>query len=191
MLRAFLAIDLPGSLRPVLSRVQDELKKSGADVKWVPVGNVHITLKFFGQISEAQVEPIVEAAGRIARNQAPFSLKVTQAGAFPTVNNPRVVWLGVSGDLAVMGSFYRKLEEAFAGLGFPPEGRLFTPHLTLGRVKSPRGRVDLSRRLTGLSPVESESFQISEVILYRSNLSPQGATYSPLKIIPLAGGESR
>ena len=187
MLRAFLAIDLPGSLRPVLSRVQDELKKSGADVRWVPVGNVHITLKFFGQIPEAQVEPIVEAAGRIARAQVPFSLKVTQAGAFPTVNNPRVVWLGVGGDLAVMGGFFRKLEEAFAALGFPPEGRPFTPHLTLGRVKSPTNRVDLSRRLTALPPVESETFQVNEVILYRSNLSPQGATYSPLRKIPLVG----
>ena len=187
MLRAFLAIDLPGSLRPVLSRVQDELKKSGTDVRWVPVGNVHITLKFFGQIPETQVEPIVEAAGRIAAMQAPFYLKVTGAGAFPTVNNPRVVWLGLGGDLAVMGGFYRKLEEAFAALGFPPEGRAFAPHLTLGRVKSPRNRVDLSRRLTALPPVESETFQIREIILYRSNLSPQGATYSPLRKILLTG----
>jgi 2'-5' RNA ligase len=187
MLRAFLAIDLPSGLRPVLSRVQEELRKSGADVRWVPVGNIHITLKFFGHIPEAQVDPIIEAASRITQAQAPFNLKVTGAGAFPTVTSPRVVWLGVDGDLAVMGELYRKLEEAFAALGFPPEGRLFTPHLTLGRVKSPRNRVDLSRRLAALPPVESEMFQISEVILYRSNLSPQGATYSPLKVIPLAG----
>jgi 2'-5' RNA ligase len=186
MLRAFLAIDLPSGLRPVLSRVQEELKKSGADVKWVPVGNVHITLKFFGQIPEAQVEPIVAAVGSVARTQASFSLNVTGAGAFPTVNNPRVVWLGVGGDLAVMGGFYRQLEEAFATLGFPPEGRAFAPHLTLGRVKSPRNRVDLSRRLAAVAAPEGEPFQVREIILYRSNLSPQGATYVPLKVIPLA-----
>ncbi len=187
MLRAFLAIDLPGSLRPMLSRAQEELKKSGADVKWVPVGNIHITLKFFGQIPEAQVEPIVQAASRIAQAQAPFSLKVTGAGAFPTMTSPRVVWLGISGDLAVMGGFYRRLEEAFAALGFPPEGRPFAPHLTLGRVKSPRGRFELSRRLAALAAPEGEPFQVGEIILYRSNLSPQGATYSPLKAIPLGG----
>jgi RNA 2',3'-cyclic 3'-phosphodiesterase len=187
MLRAFLAIDPPGSLRPTLSRVQEELKKSGADVRWVPVGNIHITLKFFGQIPEARVEAIVAAAGEIAQAQAPFSLKLTGAGAFPTVSSPRVVWLGLGGDLAAMGSFYRRLEEAFAALGFPPEGRLFTPHLTLGRVKSARNRVELSRCLTTLPPVASEPFQIKEIVLYRSNLSPQGATYLPLKVIPLGG----
>jgi RNA 2',3'-cyclic 3'-phosphodiesterase len=187
MLRAFLAIDPPSSLRPALSRVQEELKKSGADVRWVPVGNIHITLKFFGQIPEAQVEAIVAAAEEIARWQQPFALKVTGAGAFPSVKNPRVVWLGLEGDLNVMGGFYRQLETAFAGLGFPPEDRPFAPHLTLGRVKSPRNRVDLSRCLTMLPPLESEPFQIREIVLYRSNLSPQGATYLPLKVIPLAG----
>jgi 2'-5' RNA ligase len=100
MLRAFLAIDLPSGLRPVLSRMQEELRKSGADVRWVPVGNIHITLKFFGHIPEAQVDPIIEAASRITQAQAPFNLKVTGAGAFPTVTSPRVVWLGVDGDLA-------------------------------------------------------------------------------------------
>ena len=185
MLRAFLAIDLPSGLRPVLSRVQEELKKSGADVKWVSVGNIHITLKFFGQIPEAQVEAIVEAATRIAQTQAPFNLKVAGVGAFPTVTSPRVVWLGVGGDLATVGGFYRKLEEAFATMGFPPEGRAFAPHLTLGRVKSPRGRYDLTKCLGELKPVAAEPFQVSEIILYRSNLSPQGATYSPLKVISL------
>jgi len=80
MLRAFLAIDVPGSLQPRLSRVQEELKQSGAEVRWVPVGNIHLTLKFFGQISEAQVEDIAQAAGHIAREQAPFRLQITQAG---------------------------------------------------------------------------------------------------------------
>jgi 2'-5' RNA ligase len=149
------------------------------------VGNVHITLKFFGQIPEAQVEPIVHAASRIAAAQAPFSLKVTGAGAFPTVNSPRVVWLGVGGDLAVMGGFYRKLEEAFAALGFPPEGRLFAPHLTLGRVKSPRGRLELSRRLAALAAPEGEPFQVGEIILYR--LSRSAKLFYIEVIFPLRG----
>ncbi len=187
MLRAFLAIDPPAGLRPLLARVQEELKKSGADVKWVPVGNVHITLKFFGQIAEAQVEPIAAAAENIARGQRPFTLRVAGVGAFPSVKSPRVVWLGVAGDLDIMAAFCRQLEAAFAVLGFPPEDRPFYPHLTLGRVKSSKGRAELSRCLVTLPPVESEPFQIREVILYRSSLSPQGATYSPLKVIPIAG----
>src|SRR3974390_2685548 len=101
MIRAFLAIDLPASLRPILSWAQEELKKSGADIKWVPVGNIHITLKFFGNITETQVTDISEAVTALAANQAPFTLTVTDAGAFPNPKNPRVVWLGGGGGVGV------------------------------------------------------------------------------------------
>uniref|UniRef100_A0A7V4G6P0 RNA 2',3'-cyclic phosphodiesterase n=1 Tax=Desulfobacca acetoxidans TaxID=60893 RepID=A0A7V4G6P0_9BACT len=185
MIRAFLAIDLPASLRAVVTRAQEELKKSGADVKWVPPGNVHLTLKFFGNITEERVEALAQAASRVAGEQTPFSLTLTQAGAFPSPKNPRVVWLGVGGNLEAIAEFHRRLEAAFAALGFPPEDRPFAPHLTLGRVRSPAGRLELSRRLATLPPVEAPPFQVSEIVLFRSNLSPQGATYLPLKIIPL------
>ena len=185
MLRAFLAIDLPGALRPEVARVQEDLKKSGADVRWVAVGNIHLTMKFFGQIPEDQAEKIGAAAAAVARGQAPFSLTLTGAGAFPSLKAPRVVWLGLAGDLEVLARFYRGLEEAFEGLGFPPEGRPFQPHLTLGRVKSPAGRLALVKKLMELPPPARQEFQVREIILFRSTLSPQGSTYTPLKIIPL------
>uniref|UniRef100_A0A7C3Z0L6 RNA 2',3'-cyclic phosphodiesterase n=1 Tax=Desulfobacca acetoxidans TaxID=60893 RepID=A0A7C3Z0L6_9BACT len=187
MIRAFLAIDLPASLRPVLSWAQEELKKSGADVKWVPVGNIHITLKFFGNITEVQVEDLSEAVTALAAAQEPFTLTVTDAGAFPSPKNPRVVWLGVGGDLEIMREFYQRLEIAFAALGFPPEDRPFSPHLTLGRVKSPAGRAALTQCLVNLPPPAAAPFQVNEVVLFRSKLSPQGSTYLPLKVIPLGG----
>jgi 2'-5' RNA ligase len=185
MIRAFLAIDLPASLRPVLSWAQEELKRCGADVKWVPVGNIHITLKFFGNITDVQVADISEAVTALAEWQAPFSLTVTDAGAFPSPKNPRVVWLGVGGDLDIMRDFHRRLETAFAALGFSPEDRPFSPHLTLGRVKSASGRAALTRCLAQLPSPNVASFQVSEIVLFRSNLSPQGATYLPLKVIPM------
>jgi RNA 2',3'-cyclic 3'-phosphodiesterase len=187
MIRAFLAIELPASLRPVLSRAQEELKKSGADVKWVPVGNIHITLKFFGNITEEQVTDLSEAVTALAAGQEPFTLAVTDAGAFPTPKSPRVVWLGVGGELDVVQEFYRRLEIAFAALGFPPEDRPLSPHLTLGRVKSPAGRTALIQALVYLPPPTAPPFQVSEVVLFRSNLTPRGATYLPLKVIPLGG----
>jgi 2'-5' RNA ligase len=187
MIRAFLAVDLPASLRPVLSWAQEELKKSGADVKWVPVGNIHITLKFFGNITDTQMGDISEAVTALAANQEPFTLKVTDAVAFPSPKNPRVVWLGVGGDLEIVREFHRRLEIAFAALGFPPEDRPLSPHLTLGRVKSPSGRTALTECLVHLPVPEAPPFQVSEIVLFRSNLSPQGATYLPLKVIPLGG----
>jgi 2'-5' RNA ligase len=187
MIRAFLAIDLPASLRPVLSWAQEELAKGGADIKWVLVGTIHITLKFFGNITEVQVNDIIKAVGALAATQEPFTLTVTDAGAFPSPKNPRVVWLGVGGDLELVREFNRRLGIAFAALGFPPEDRPFSPHLTLGRVRSPAGRGGLTQSLVNLPPPDAAPFQVSDIVLFRSNLTPRGATYLPLKVIPLGG----
>src|SRR5208283_736643 len=186
MIRAFLAIDLPESLRPGLALAQGELKKSQADVRWVPPGNIHITLKFFGNLPDAEVPPIIAAARQAASQQAPLSLAVSGAGAFPSSRSPRVVWLGLGGDLLPLSQFFHRLEKAFAQLGYPPEGRAFNPHLTLGRVRSPEGRAQLSRALEKLV-VDWPRFPVREIILYQSVLSPQGSTYTPLEVIKLAG----
>ncbi len=185
MLRAFLAIDPPPTLRPCLQQVLDHLKASGAQVKWVPVGNIHLTLKFFGNITAAQAEAIAQAAAPLAAAQPPFTLTLTSPGAFPHPNNPRVIWVGVGGQLDVLTSFFHQLETHFAHLGFPPEGRTFAPHLTLGRRRSPLGRQELTRRLALFPPLNCPAFQVNNIVLFQSILSPQGATYTPLHIIPL------
>jgi 2'-5' RNA ligase len=185
MIRAFLAIDLPGSLRLGLAQVQGKLKESGADVRWVPVGNIHLTLKFFGNVPDGDVEAISAAAREVAAKQAPFQLQVTEPGAFPSVKSPRVVWLGLGGEVVPLAQFYHRLEKAFATLGHLPEDRAFHPHLTLGRVKSPQGRERLARLLQELPPLQWPPFLVKQVILFRSTLSPQGSTYTPLKVIPL------
>jgi 2'-5' RNA ligase len=91
----------------------------------------------------------------------------------------------VGGDLGIMREFYSRLETAFAALGFSPEDRPLSPHLTLGRVKSPTGRVALTQSLVHLPQPSAPPFQVSELVLFRSQLSPQGASYLPLKVIPL------
>lgn len=185
MIRAFLAIELPDVLRTKLSLVQGELKKSGADVRWVPVGNIHLTLKFFGNVPDGEIEPLAQAARQEAADAAPFKLQVTAAGAFPSMKSPRVVWLGLGGDIVPLEQLYRRLEKAFAILGYLPEDRAFSPHLTLGRVKSPSGRHRLAQMLEKLPPLNWPPFAVTEVVLFRSVLSPQGSTYTPLKVIPL------
>jgi len=185
MIRAFLAIDLPPGLRPPLAQVQEELKRSGADVRWVPVSNIHLTLKFFGQLPEGEVEPLTQAAQEVAASQAPFELQITTPGAFPSLKSPRVVWVGIGGEVLSLAQFYRRLETALATLGHLPEGRPFHPHLTLGRVRSPAGRERLAKMLKELAVPQWPPFKVNEIILFRSNLSPQGSTYTPLKVIPL------
>lgn len=185
MIRCFLAVDLPDSLRPQLALVQGELKKSRADVRWVAVGNIHLTLKFFGNVPEAEIDPLTEAAREAAAQQTPFQLQVTAAGAFPNMKSPRVIWLGLGGDVIPLAQMYHKLEKAFAALGHLPEGRAFNPHLTLGRVKSPANRHRLAMALEKLPPLNWPPFQVNEIILFRSTLTPQGSIYAPLQVIPL------
>jgi 2'-5' RNA ligase len=185
MIRSFLAVDLPDTLRPQLALVQGELKKSGADVRWVAVGNIHLTLKFFGNLPDPEIGPITQAAREVAASQAPFELQVTNAGAFPSTKSPRVIWLGLGGDLIPLAQMYHQLEKAFAALGHLPEGRAFNPHLTLGRVKSPANRHRLAQMLEKLPPLNWPPFQVNEIILFRSTLTPQGSIYTPLKVIPL------
>ena len=185
MIRAFLAIELPDALRPGLAQVQGELKRSHADVRWVPVGNIHLTLKFFGNVPEEEIGPLALAAREAAAEAAPFQLQVTSAGAFPSPKSPRVVWVGLGGDVVPLTRLYYRLEKAFTALGYLPEGRAFNPHLTLGRVKSPANRDRLARLLEKLPPLNWPPFTVEELILFRSVLSPQGSTYSPLEVIPL------
>jgi 2'-5' RNA ligase len=190
MIRTFLAIEVPDALRPGLSLVQGELKKSGADVRWVPPGNIHLTLKFFGSVPDEEIGSLALAAMQAAAAEEPFQLKVTVAGAFPSPRAPRVVWLGLGGDVLPLTRLYQRLEKAFAALGYLPEGRAFHPHLTLGRVKSPANREKLAGILTKMPPVDWPPFTVKELTLFQSVLSPQGSKYTPLKVIKLGGKET-
>jgi 2'-5' RNA ligase len=185
MIRAFLAIELPDAWRPGLAQVQGELKRSHADVRWVAPGNIHLTLKFFGNVPEDEIDSLAQAARAAAAAAAPFQLQVTGAGAFPSPQAPRVVWLGLGGEVLPLTQLFYRLEKAFAALGYPPEGRAFNPHLTLGRVKSPMNRDRLAKLLAKMPPLDWPPFEVKELILFQSVLSPQGSKYTPLQVIPL------
>jgi 2'-5' RNA ligase len=187
MIRAFLALDLPASYQPDLQAVQDYLKKSGADVRWTAVGNIHLTLKFFGDIEDNQVETLAAAASGITKITPVFTLGVQGVGAFPGPKSPRVIWLGLAGQTDILARLVQGLEQACAPLGFPPEKRKFTPHLTLGRVRSSQGREALSRFLQTVPLPDFTEFQVDNLVLYRSTLRPQGALYTALHQITLGG----
>jgi 2'-5' RNA ligase len=185
MIRAFLAIEMPETLRAGLALVQGELKRSHADVRWVAAGNIHLTLKFFSNVPDEEIDTLALAAREVAQAEEPFQLKATIAGAFPSPRAPRVVWLGLGGDVVPLNRLYYQLEKAFAKLGYPAEGRAFHPHLTLGRVKSPDNREKLARMLEKMSAVDWPPFEVKELILFQSVLSPKGSIYTPLKVVPL------
>lgn len=187
MIRAFLAVDLPESYRAGLTAVQDHLKKSRADVRWTRVASIHLTLKFFGDITETQVETLSAAASPITAATPAFTLRVQGVGTFPGPKNPRVIWLGLSGQTDILARLVQSLKQAFVPLGFPMEKRQFTPHLTLGRVRSSQGKEALHQSLQTVALPEFAEFQVNQLVLYRSTLRPQGALYTPLYQIALGG----
>ncbi len=194
MVRCFLAISLSESVKKRLQALQQELAKTGADVRWVRPEGIHLTLKFLGNVPEEKIEPIAKAAQEVVAKFGPLRLRVKGLGAFPSGRKPRVIWAGLEGDLKPLLRLQKELEDSLAKLGFEPESRPFVPHLTLGRVKSGRKMDKLRQVLAEKNDRVGEGWeemQIENLVLYQSTLKPSGAVYTPLKIIPFGGANPK
>jgi RNA 2',3'-cyclic 3'-phosphodiesterase len=183
-IRSFIAIEIPSPLKGRMEEIQRQLRGTDADVKWVRPEAIHLTLKFLGSIRQEDVERISQALVPVVAGRESIDVRVQGMGCFPNARNPRVVWLGVDQGEEALASLQRAIEQKMAELSFPAEDRPFSPHLTLGRVRSPRGRVGLSRALEKHQGVEIGTFQAQEVILFRSELRPSGAVYTKLREFP-------
>jgi 2'-5' RNA ligase len=185
-IRAFLAIEPPENILEAVVRVQEKLKREIAGkLSWTsPQGN-HLTLKFFGNISAADVKNIGSAIKKQAANVSPLLLKVKNIGVFPDWRKPRVLWLGTEGDTERLTLLQNKLEADFETLGFPRENRPFRAHLTLARIKIPQSAAGLEEAAKKLSAFSAGEFSATELILFQSKLTPQGAIYTRLATIKL------
>ena len=186
-IRAFIAIELPAEITEALEGVSGELKRAlGAErgLSWVKPGNIHLTLKFLGDIDASAVDDISARLAAAAEGIAPFEVALTTIGAFPGVRNPRVLWVGI--DVPdVLRDLKENVEDALDELGFEREERPFRPHLTLCRVKSaPAGR-RLGRAVDEHPGIPRARFRVESFALMRSQLNPKGAKYTVLKEIHL------
>jgi len=191
MIRTFIAIDLPEATRQGLAAVREQLKQSRAGVRWVKPDSIHLTLKFLGNISPAQVEDIAAAAAQEVRDEPPITLGAAGLGAFPSRRKPRVIWIGMEGEVQRLTRLQARVENALEPLGFVREKRVFRPHLTIGRVKDHRRLQAPIDAMTTLELPEFDSFDVTEIILYKSDLRPTGAIYTKLHRIPLAASASK
>jgi len=182
--RAFIAIELPGSVKSALSQLQDNLKRSEhASVKWVDTGSIHLTLKFLGNIATETIPELTKVLSEAARGITPFHLELGEMGVFPNLRAPRVVWVGLRGETATLSVLQENIESALIPLGFPPENRAFSPHLTLGRVRekaSPGERRSLGQAVASSKVASREPFPVDSLSLMRSTLTREGAVYSRL-----------
>ncbi len=186
MIRSFIAIELPEETIQKLAVIQELLKRSQAGVRWVRPTSIHLTLKFLGNIHPTQVDEIAAAAAQMVVDEPPITLCPAGLGAFPSNRKPRVIWVGLRGEVERLVNIQAGLERALEPLGFVQEGRGFRPHLTIGRVKDRRRLQSLIEAMSTVELPEFNSFDANEIILYKSDLRPTGAIYTKLHRMPLA-----
>jgi len=180
VIRSFIAFDLPQSVLDELGRVRDEMKKDVEGVKWVNPRSIHLTLQFLGNISEELVEELKAPIDQSMEGFQPLELALDRVGAFPNPRNPRVIWMGITGQTDRLALIKQRLDTLLEPLGFKPEKRSFKPHLTLGRVKKLKNPAMLRTRLEQSAVADHRSFMVTKIVLYKSQLFPDGAQYTPL-----------
>jgi RNA 2',3'-cyclic 3'-phosphodiesterase len=183
VVRLFIAIALPGSLQQKLDEAASLLKNDKTRaVRWVAGKNIHLTLKFLGEVESNKIEPINQVIQAESQPIKPFELSAGGAGAFPNLRRPRVVWIGVQAP-QVLGDLAAAIDRGTQQLGFPGEDRPFSPHLTLGRVSqnaSPQEVQSIAHVLSTATIGKLGSFTVTQVTLFRSDLQPKGPVYTPL-----------
>jgi 2'-5' RNA ligase len=178
--RTFIAIEIPEETKKAMAEVQARLKGSGAEAIWTRPEGIHLTLKFLGEVPEENIGEITAALTQVVEGRARFRLKAAGIGVFPNEKNPRVVWIGISGELDKLRRLQVRVEEQMVRLGFEPEDRRFTPHLTLGRIKHLLLRRSWMHALDGVRDVSLPEFDVTAIRLMKSELMPTGAVYTEL-----------
>jgi len=184
-MRLFIAVEPGERFVQAALAAQKRLKRSCADVKWTEPDSMHFTLHFLGEVPEERLAAVEKALESVAAFPA-FEVFLGDAGRFPPQGAPKVLWLGVEDRASDMRSLAELLGSALKAEGFATEVRLFVPHLTLGRVRGPRGMKELLSGMAGLAvPPERPSLKVSSVELIKSELRPEGALYTVLKSVKL------
>jgi len=150
-------------------------------MRWTPVKNIHLTLKFLGNIQRTDVKTIVHAMGTAVRGSSPIHLSTKGLGVFPGLRRPRVLWIGLRGDTAPLVDLQHRLDAGLEDIGFPRESRPFKAHLPIGRARGPLNPTKLASLMESVGSSESPPFEADELILFQSELFPKGPIYTELK----------
>ena len=187
-IRSFLAFELGEEIIKTLSRSSRDLKKYLPDVRWIKAGNIHLTVVFLGNIHLNDIAALGKEVKKVCRRHGPFKMFLNGLGMFGSQRSPRVIWVGLDGDIRQMGYFRNALNKHLKPYGVKRENRPFKPHLTLGRFKKGAwSSGSLNQVLEEFKNLESPEIILSELALFRSDLTPEGAVYTRLEAWPMAG----
>ncbi|MGD2126799.1 MAG: RNA 2',3'-cyclic phosphodiesterase [Desulfobacteraceae bacterium] len=187
-IRSFLAFELPTDIKRIVDRVAGEVRRFALEVRWVKTDNIHLTVVFLGRIKGEEIETIGKAVETVCLDHGPFDISLSGIGCFPNRRNPRVLWLGLEGDLERMAYFRDALQKQLKPFEIKLEKRPFKPHLTLGRFRKPnRSETRLHELMSAYSDLTSPVCSLNELILFRSDLNPGGAVYTKMLSWTLSG----
>lgn len=184
--RTFIAIEMAPAAREFLAQCQDRLRQAGGDVRWVRTDIVHLTLVFLGEVAAGRLGGLEQAVRGAVAGFGPMTLQPGGAGQFPPRGRPRVVWIGIDEPSGGLVRLQKAVAEATAGFAEKVEDRPYSPHLTLGRVRGGRDLDALSDAVAAMAGQKGPAFEARDVVIFRSDLSPQGPMHSALARVPLA-----
>ena len=189
LVRTFIAVEIPPDVQKTIQQKTEAFRKAidSSLVRWVPGQNVHLTLKFLGDISPASVGILTQMLRTEADSCPAFDMQISGLGSFPSLRRPRVLYIGIQAPVE-LEALYRGIESACARLGYESENRSFSPHLTLGRVKQDAPAADQQRIRRALEETKIDSLgtaRVNSVHLYKSDLKPTGSVYTQIFSAPL------
>ena len=188
-IRTFICIEVPPQIKERIDSLQRALRMNNAQISWVKPSNIHLTIKFLGDVPLSKIDSVRDSLGRAAKGVSQFEIEVSGAGCFPSARNPRVLWVGLSDLPDGLKQLHSNIESELAREGFPREQKRFSPHLTIGRVRSPQNAARTAEDLIAQG-FEPETFRAREVIVMRSELNSSGSIYTPQAVIKLGPEES-
>ncbi len=181
-MRTFIAIEVPKEIKNAVEIYVNPLKKEKAKISWVKPENIHITLKFLGEVAEDKIPEIYESLKKCLVGQKPFDIEVTGTGGFPNLSRPRVFWVGLKNGAVELKNLAKSIDNELNKHGFPRDKRDFNPHLTIGRVKYIDNIKKFVKKMNILD-YKGGFFTAKEVLIMKSDLKPTGAVYTKLQTI--------
>ncbi len=182
-IRAFLAIDLDDDLKPKINRIIKEFKQIDTKIKYVELANLHLTLKFFGDIDTNGLKLLEKAISKVVSEFEPFNIKIKGCGAFPNNNHIKVIWVGIEND-EIIKDLHDRLDKEFVSLGIDKDKK-FSTHLTIGRMKSAKNKNKVKSIIEEFEDVEIGEMEVTQISLKKSTLTPAGPIYEDLAIFEL------
>lgn len=185
-IRAFLAVTIPQKVRQTVGALIHELQQKAPEVDWLSPEKLHVTLFFFGNVDEVELmEKMVPAVHSALSSEPPLDLECGGMGVFPNWKYPKVIWAGLTGDTDRLLMLHDYIKEILAPFDVKKDRRLFRPHLTIGRGDKIRKDTHVVQLVERLGPIQFGHIPVKELTLFRSELTKEGAIYTPLRVLPL------